>query len=489
MSRARVTSISSRSSALPTWNGEAERFTISCAPGEREIRRGRPGLPDVLADRRADEHVAAAEQDELAAGGEVAVLVEDAVVREVVLAVHASQLAVREHGARVREIAIEERAADERGDPLRRGGDLVERGAGGLDEARAEEQVLGRIARDGELGEEDEVGPGGACLTDRVDDERPVAGEIADDGVELREREPHRTAAMFLTARHKLHSTFMLAPLTIARRFRGPRTSANGGYASGLLAQAAHELGLDDGYGRRGDAPAATAARAAARRSTRDGERVLLLDGEALVAEARAGDPGVTPPTPPTFAEAADAARALSGLGAPVFDECFVCGTRPEGDGLEIHAGLVAGRDDGLVATTWVAKDVRPEIVWAVIDCPGAYSLHGDGRGDPLLARITARVDRLPEEGERCVVAAWPLDEDGRKRHAATALYGEDGAADRRLAPALDRAARRDPGDPAEAGSDRRRLQPRRRVAVAASAASAPRAARRPRRRRGRGRR
>ena len=133
---------------------------------------------------------------------------------------------------------------------------------------------------------------------------------------------------------------------------------------------------------------------------TQDGERVLLLDGEALVAEARAGDPGVTPP------DAADVRRGgrlrparSSGLGAPVFDECFVCGTRPEGDGLEIHAGRVAGRDDGLVATTWVAKDVRPEIVWAVIDCPGAYSLHGDGRGDPLLARITARVDRLPERG------------------------------------------------------------------------------------------
>ena len=200
----------------------------------------------------------------------------------------------------------------------------------------------------------------------------------------------------------------MLAPLTIARRFRGPRTSANGGYASGLLAQAAEELGLDDGHGievtLRLPPPLERPLDV-----TQDGDRALLLDGEALIAEAAA------------------ASRALSGLGAPVFDECFVCGTRPEGDGLEIHAGLVAGRDDHLVATTWVAKDVRPEIVWAVIDCPGAYSLHGDGRGDPVLARITARVDRLPAEGERCVVAGWPLDEDGRKRHAATALYGEDG--------------------------------------------------------------
>ena len=56
---------------------------------------------------RPDEHVAAAEQDELAARGEVAVLVEDAVVRQELLAVDAAQRAVREHGARVREVALE----------------------------------------------------------------------------------------------------------------------------------------------------------------------------------------------------------------------------------------------------------------------------------------------------------------------------------------------------------------------------------------------
>jgi hypothetical protein len=44
-----------------------------------------------------------------------------------------------------------------------------------------------------------------------------------------------------------------------------------------------------------------------------------------------------------------------------------------------------------------------------------------------LLARITARIDRLPGEGERCVVVGWPLDAEGRKRNAATALYGAEG--------------------------------------------------------------
>lgn len=212
----------------------------------------------------------------------------------------------------------------------------------------------------------------------------------------------------------------MLAPLTIARRFRGPRTSANGGYAAGLLAQA---------FG----APAVEVTLRLPPPLERsltvswEGERLLLWDGQALVAEAASGDPDVVPPPPPTFAEAVDASRMVGGWGDPEFDECFVCGSRVEGDGLEIHAGRVAGRDDGLVATIWVATDVRPEIVWAAIDCPGAYALRGDGRGEPLLARITARVDRLPKEGEQCVVVGWPLDADGRKRHAATALYGADG--------------------------------------------------------------
>ena len=40
---------------------------------------------------------------------------------------------------------------------------------------------------------------------------------------------------------------------------------------------------------------------------------------------------------------------------------------------------------------------------------------------------MTARVDRLPEEGERCVVVGWPLGEDGRKLFAGTALYGASG--------------------------------------------------------------
>ena len=40
---------------------------------------------------------------------------------------------------------------------------------------------------------------------------------------------------------------------------------------------------------------------------------------------------------------------------------------------------------------------------------------------------MTCRVERVPDPGETCVVAAWPLGEDGRKLDAGTALFSEDG--------------------------------------------------------------
>jgi hypothetical protein len=34
---------------------------------------------------------------------------------------------------------------------------------------------------------------------------------------------------------------------------------------------------------------------------------------------------------------------------------------------------------------------------------------------------------RVPEVGEQCAVAAWPLGEDGRKLYAGTVLFAEEG--------------------------------------------------------------
>lgn len=207
--------------------------------------------------------------------------------------------------------------------------------------------------------------------------------------------------------------------VTFDRRYRGPLRSANGGYACGVLGSrigpgAEVTLRLPPPLGR----PLTI---------RRDGERLLLEDGNLLVAEAVAGDPGLEPPAPPRPAVAAAAAQGVGAFGPPEFAECFVCGTRDDGSGLGIHPGPVPG-GGGLVATTWTAHDVTPEIVWAAIDCPGAYAAGDPGRGEVVLGRMTARIDRLPEGGEPCVVVGWPLGEDGRKLFAGTAVYGRDGA-------------------------------------------------------------
>ena len=66
-----------------------------------------------------------------------------------------------------------------------------------------------------------------------------------------------------------------------------------------------------------------------------------------------------------------------------------------------------------------------PEFVWCALDCPGAYACGLTERGTLVLGRMAARVLRVPEPGERCVVAGWPLAADGRKLGAGTALWSD----------------------------------------------------------------
>jgi hypothetical protein len=152
----------------------------------------------------------------------------------------------------------------------------------------------------------------------------------------------------------------------------------------------------------------------------------VLVDGDVPIAEARATELPLDPLDPVSFDEAEAAARRHVRIGNPAFRECFSCGVREEGDGLAIHAGPVAGREP-LHAASWTVGETGPEFVWAAIDCSGAYAVGAAGRGDVVLGRMAARLVRLPEVGERCAVAAWPLGEDGRKRYAGTALFSASG--------------------------------------------------------------
>jgi hypothetical protein len=204
--------------------------------------------------------------------------------------------------------------------------------------------------------------------------------------------------------------------LVIERKFRGPSGSANGGYTCGVLASFLHgpaevTLRLPPPLER----PLAVEP---------DGD-VRLLDGEAVVAEAAPAELELQVPEPVSWEQAA-AAALPEGDQESIFPECFVCGWKRE-DGMRVYAGPLDGRQ--VVAATWTPRHefVSPEFVWAALDCPGAYAVEFGQRGNPVLGRLTARVEHLPHPGERCVVMGWPLGEDGRKRYAGTAVFGEGG--------------------------------------------------------------
>ena len=154
-----------------------------------KIGRGRARLPDVLADGRADVDVPEPKQQQVAALGEVPVLVEDAVVREEVLPVDGLDAAVRADCARVREVAVEPGRPDERDDALARARDLLDRVVRRTDESGTEQEVLGRVARDRELGEDDEIGAGSLGFGQSVENHSAVPVEVADDRVQLCERD------------------------------------------------------------------------------------------------------------------------------------------------------------------------------------------------------------------------------------------------------------------------------------------------------------
>jgi hypothetical protein len=204
--------------------------------------------------------------------------------------------------------------------------------------------------------------------------------------------------------------------LVIPRRFRGPHESANGGYTCGRVASIV-------------GGPAEVTLRAPPPLDTpltidRADHHVVVRSGATVVAEAAPADVEVEPPAV-SWAEAQEAGARTTAFDEHEFPECLVCGPKREaGDGLRIFPG---GVRPGVVAAPWVAHEASPEIVWAAIDCPGAYAAGYPRRGSVLLGRMAARVDRLPEEGEPCVAVGWSLGEEGRKLFAGTALLGADG--------------------------------------------------------------
>ena len=163
--------------------------------GERLGGGRRPRLPDVLADRQADRGAVDLDRRRRVTDLEVALLVEDAVVGQAQLAVDAGDIAVGEHGRRVVDVVGALREADDRDDVDRLGRELGERARDLVEEVRLEQQVLGRVARQRELGEEHERRSALARLDGRGGDLVGVAGDVADRRVDLGQRAAQRLRA------------------------------------------------------------------------------------------------------------------------------------------------------------------------------------------------------------------------------------------------------------------------------------------------------
>lgn len=240
--------------------------------------------------------------------------------------------------------------------------------------------------------------------------------------------------------------------ITIDERFCGPPRSGNGGYVCGRVA-----AGLGRAATVRLKAPPPIGRPL---RLERIDAGARLVDGEAVVAEARSGAAEIAVAPAPSFADAERASTRYLGFVEHNFPGCFVCGPgRAPGDGLRIFPGalelgaleadagprlatvaLDAGpgpSDAGaLLAAPWLpdasladeAGRVRAEFVWAALDCPGAFTRYPLPAGVALvLGELAVALDERPRAGEPCVLTAWSLGGEGRRRHAGTALFDREG--------------------------------------------------------------
>lgn len=225
----------------------------------------------------------------------------------------------------------------------------------------------------------------------------------------------------------------MTDSLIIPSRFCGPTGSGNGGYVCGRIAAY-----LDD--------PVTVTLRRPPPLDTpmaveQDGKSSIRIHhANTLIAEAACspGSPAPELPAPVSMAEARAVAGRARYYTDPLFPDCFVCGMgRKPGDGLRIFPGPVAGKP--LWAAPWTPDRsvtdaggrVRPEVVWAALDCPSgiaAAETAGLARDTAiLLGRMTVTVTALPAVGEQCRVIAWPDGRDGRKLTAGSALLEPGG--------------------------------------------------------------
>lgn len=222
----------------------------------------------------------------------------------------------------------------------------------------------------------------------------------------------------------------MSSPIRIARRFCGPPDSGNGGYSSGMLASllaTTCECTLRKPIPLERDLQTESSA-----------EVARLLDGGEVIIEAVPAKIGTPEHDPVSLQEAEQAATESPAFQTHPFPTCFTCGPqRQQGDGLRIFPGRIATDPDSpaLFAAPWIPDPsltsggaiVRPEFVWAAMDCPTGFAAGFPWLGTLVTGRLAVE-QLLPVYPLRpYIVVSWSLGNEGRKYHAGAGLYGSEG--------------------------------------------------------------
>ncbi len=223
----------------------------------------------------------------------------------------------------------------------------------------------------------------------------------------------------------------MRTQIRIEPRFNGPPDSANGGYVCGLMAATVNQplsvrlhnppplwidltLCFDNVSG-----------------------KWHLLHDERLIAAANIAHEHVYlnahVPRPPDYERALSASLHFTGHHQHPFPDCFVCGPhRAMHEGLRIFPGKMT--ESNLVAAPWMPDaslddgqgKVRPEYIWAALDCPGYFASVMPGR-TALLGELAVHIDRNVRIDEPCVIIGWQILIEGRKHKVGTALFDKSG--------------------------------------------------------------
>lgn len=220
----------------------------------------------------------------------------------------------------------------------------------------------------------------------------------------------------------------MTETIELPSRFNGPPGSGNGGYSCGRFAalldpaRATVRLALPPPL----EAPLEV---------LRQGDEVQVRADGATVARVWTAEPLGDPRAAPELASARQAAARFERFDDHPYPGCFVCGPgRRPGDGLRLFAGPLAAGDRSRVAGVLeVPRDLAaggrlaPELVWAALDCPGAYTFDPGPGQAMLLGELTAELrDTVPTD-RPLVVQGWHLAQEGRKHRVGTAVHGPDG--------------------------------------------------------------